>query len=362
MLIDISEVGDFIIPTIAVFFVFVLGKMMSDTLATLITGNKVRTSIRVGMGMPVMGEFSLAIAKLGMERGGIAAPLYPVIALVTALTSLTGPYITRSSEYVANLLEQRSPRLVRAYLSRMEEWPQALRGTSKQDSEVARRIQHSIKTTVINLLIVMVIIGTGTFALHIVQRENLFSDIRDDYIGVVFAFILLTMCTPSFYVIWRNVQLIVDDGAVYVLSKRRSYKGWRYETLRIVIRDSILIVLTIFVILWFIPLFSDLFSIGSYALVIPLLLVAMVVFLVFRFVRQIHGKLTQTFSETILGEKYTSDTKFPNLDDIQSSQMAERLAKLERLRRSKQTNKTNDISEDSEETSQNNDLKKDESL
>jgi hypothetical protein len=240
----------------------------------------------------------------------------------------------------------------------MEEWPQALRGTSKHDSEVARRIQHSVKAIVINLLIVVVIISAGTFALHIVQKENLFSDIRIDFIGTAFAVILLTLCVPSFYVIWRNVQSLVDDGAVYVLSRRRSYKGWRYEALRIVIRDSILIVLTIFVILWFIPLFSDLFSIGSYAIVIPVLLVALVLFLVFRFVRQIHSKLTQTFSETILGEEYISNTKLPQLDDMQRSQMSKRLAKLERFRKNNQTGGEDEIAMNSDENS---DIKKDES-
>jgi len=349
MLIDIYQIEDFIIPAIAVFFVFVFGKMWIDSTVTLLSGYRVRTSIRVGMGMPVMGEFSLAIAKQGVEHGSVAAPIYPVIAVVTAFTSLTGPYITRISEKVANLLERSSPRLVKAYLSRLEEWPQALKGMVDETSEVAQRIRNSIKSVIINMLIVIVIIGTGTFGLHIIQNENFFNQIRDDVVGIVLAFILLTMCAPSFYVIWRNIQSLVDDGAVYVLSRRRSYKGWRYKALRIVIRDSILLVFTVFVIMWFVPLFASLFSIGSYAMLVPIIFSAFTLVLALGFVRQIHSKLSQTFSQAILGEEFVPPkSEIPSFPSIPGKQLSKRLgirrtsSKYKSLNRDKDDNHQSD--------------------
>lgn len=304
MLINIAQFRDFIIPAIIVGAVFILGKILSDTLATFVAGHDGRTALGVGMGMPVMGEFSLAIGKVGMDYRVVLAPLYPVVASVTALTSLTGPYIVRSADSVANFLNRRSPALLKAYVSRLADWLQALRATFARDSEAARRVRHSFRLIVINLLIIMVIVGIGTFALHFVEELALLTNIRTDVIGLAFGLLFLTGCIPSFVAIWRSVRALGDEAATYVLSRRPSAKKWRRKALRIVLRDSIVILLSILVGIWFIPFVSSLLSIGSLALAVPLALLAAILYLVSRSVVDIHGQLEHTFSRTLLGDEY----------------------------------------------------------
>jgi CPA2 family monovalent cation:H+ antiporter-2 len=313
MLINITQFKDFVIPAIIVATVFILGKILSDTLATFMAGYDGETALGVGMGMPVMGEFSLAIAKLGIDRGVVLAPLYSVIALVTALTSLTGPYIMRSAGSVATFLNRRSPALLKAYVSRLADWIQALRAVFARDTKAAQKVRHSGRIILINLLIVMVIIGIGTFALHFVEEMALLIQIRADIMGLAFGFLFLMGCVPSFVAIWRSVRALGDEAATHVLSRRPSAKQWRRKALRIVLRDSLVILLSILVGIWFIPFISGLLLIGSLALAVPLLLLGIIIYLVSRSVIDIHTQLERTFERTLLGDEYISTSEAATL-------------------------------------------------
>ncbi len=110
MLINIRDITQFIVPAAMVAVVFILGKVVGNTVATFVAGQSDRTSLRVGMSQGEMGEFTLATAKAGVDSGTVLAPLYPVTATVTALASVTGPYVMRSSDRVADLLDTRLPR------------------------------------------------------------------------------------------------------------------------------------------------------------------------------------------------------------------------------------------------------------
>lgn len=328
MLINVREIGEFIVPTIVVSAVFIAGKIVANSLMPVVTGQNLRTSLGVGMGMPVMGEFSLGIAKVGMDSGVVAAPLYPVAGLVTTITGMVGPYIAQQAKATADLFEQRSPRLIKAYISRIEEWHAALRGLTGSQEEQAIRIRHSLKMIILNLLIILVIVVAGTFVLQWVRVHGLFEETRTDLVGLGVGIIVLMMCLPSFVVIWRNVRDVVDDAASFALRRRRSVKRWRHRAMRIIIRDTLLITLTFFVMTWFIPMISNLLSIGSYAVLVPLLLLVTLLSLVGGFAWQIHGKLGQMFSRTILGEEYTSPNSPNMLSGAQQDTLRKAIEKL----------------------------------
>ena len=303
MLINVAQFGDFIVPAVIVAAVFMFGKIMSNTVATFISGFGGRTALQVGMGQPVMGEFSLAIAKLGMDRGVILAPIYPVIALVTAMSALAGPYVARSSAPVAEFLDGRSPALLRVYVTRLGDWMKALRAALASDSQVALRVKRSVRNILINLLIIMVIIGVGTMTLDLVQNLAFLNSVRDDIVGLVFGFLVFLMCAPSFRMIWRNLQALVDEAATYVLRRRPSTKRWERNAVRIVLRDSISVVLSLLVLMWFIPFIAGLLSIGSYAVAMPVFVLAVILWLLLKWVRDIHSQVERNFTRVLLGEE-----------------------------------------------------------
>jgi len=328
MLIDITQFKDFIVPALVVSGVFILGKILSNTVGTFISGHDGKTSLQVGMGMPQMGEFSLVITKVGIDKGVVIPHLYPIIALATALTSLTTSYIMRSVDSVVSFLDRKSPGLLKIYVSRLADWLQALRATFAHDSIAALVIRHAFKTIVINLLIVVVIISIGTFGLRFVNDLALLIRIRADVIGLFFSFLLLMLCVPSFVTIWRNIRNLVDESVAHVLTRRLSARKWRRETLHVVLRNSIVLSLAVLIGMWFIPFISGLLHIGSFALAMPILLLVLIIYLVLRLMFDIPGQLERTFRKTLLGEEYISTSQAAILLGTSQSKIAKLARKM----------------------------------
>ncbi len=324
MLINIDQVGNFIIPALIVFLVFVVGKVFINTVATFLSGHDGRTSLNVGMGMPQIGEFSLIIAKTGVDRGIVVAPLYPVIALVTAFTSFTTPYIMRSSESVTRFLNRKSPLLLKAYISRMGDWLEAIRKIFSTDSVAAHIVQHATKSIVVNALIIVVLISIGTFALGYVPRLSEFSGMSIDIIGLLFSLVLLILCLPCFAAIWRNVRNIAHMASGLLINRTFPVKASRANFLRIIIRDTVVIILTVLVAIWFIPYLLGLFALGSFALVFPLLFAAIIIYIILWFAFDIHGQLERAFSQIILGKEHVSPSRAASM----SAEFKSRIAKF----------------------------------
>ena len=179
------------------------------------------------MGMPQMGEFSLVITRVGVENKVVIPHLYPIIALVTAITSFTSPYIIRSSEHVSDFLENNSPPLLKTYISRLADWFRAMGNTFNSESIAASIIRHAVRTIVINLLILIILIGIATFAIPYASGIASFFGIRNDIIVLILGCLLLLLCLPSFFIIWKNIRNLTDYAVTFLLSRRLSSKSTR---------------------------------------------------------------------------------------------------------------------------------------
>jgi monovalent cation:H+ antiporter-2, CPA2 family len=73
----------------------IVGKIISSTLGTLLSGEDFNTSINVGFGLAQIGEFSFIIVGLGVTLGAVGPSLYPVAVSVSILTTFTTPYLIR---------------------------------------------------------------------------------------------------------------------------------------------------------------------------------------------------------------------------------------------------------------------------
>lgn len=322
MLINIVHLRDFIIPAICVAVVFMLGKIAVNTMATFATGYGGRTAMQVGMGKAQMGEFSLAIAKIGVDHSVVVAPLYPVIATATALTSLAAPYIIRSADSVVDFLDRRAPRMLREYVTDITDWLQALRRTSSRQSDTGHRTRRMIRAILIDLAIIAATVGTGTVVLQFTEELAGAIGMPQGLLAAVLGFLVIVLCVPAVVLIWRNLRSLVDEAVRHALSRRASARLWGREGLRIVLRDSIFIILAVLVGLWFVPFVSRLLFFGSLALTVPLLLLALVLYIVLTSVTQIHSQFTRTFGRMLLGEEQVSAQEAPTLPEGVRGQVA----------------------------------------
>lgn len=100
LLIDPQVLVDQWLPILVITAAVVFGKVLTCGFGTFIAGNDMRTSMRVGMGLAQIGEFSFIIAALGLSLKVTSDFLYPTAVAVSALTTLLTPYLIRSSDSV----------------------------------------------------------------------------------------------------------------------------------------------------------------------------------------------------------------------------------------------------------------------
>jgi CPA2 family monovalent cation:H+ antiporter-2 len=102
--------------------VVVVGQVFSSFLGTYLAGHDMRTSMRVGMSLSQIGEFSFIIAALGLSLKVTSGFLYPIAVCVSALTTFVTPYLLRASDPLVSWLERRLPPTMQSYLNLYSRW------------------------------------------------------------------------------------------------------------------------------------------------------------------------------------------------------------------------------------------------
>jgi len=151
-------------PIAVITIAVVLGKMVSCGLGAFIAGNDGRTSLRVGMGLSQIGEFSFIIAALGMTLQVTSDFLYPVAVAVSALTTLSTPYLIRAADPLSEKLAGWVPQRVGRVFGLYGEWLRSIQPQG-QGALLAAMIRRILLQVGVNLALVMAIFfSAGYFA------------------------------------------------------------------------------------------------------------------------------------------------------------------------------------------------------
>ena len=110
LLIDPKLLAEYWLPITVITIGVVIGKVLTCSFGTFIAGNDTRTSLRVGMGLAQIGEFSFIIAALGLNLEVTSKFLYPIAVAVSVITTLLTPYLIKSSDNLVTLFSQRAPK------------------------------------------------------------------------------------------------------------------------------------------------------------------------------------------------------------------------------------------------------------
>ncbi|VVO06688.1 Glutathione-regulated potassium-efflux system protein KefB [Pseudomonas fluorescens] len=149
-------------PIAVITVAVVLGKMLSCGLGAFIAGNDGRTSLRVGMGLSQIGEFSFIIAALGMTLQVTSNFLYPVAVAVSVITTLLTPYLIRSADPLSIKLAAAMPQRLGRVLGMYGEWLRSIQpqGEGAMLASIIRRILLQVG---VNLALVIAIFFSGAF-------------------------------------------------------------------------------------------------------------------------------------------------------------------------------------------------------
>jgi CPA2 family monovalent cation:H+ antiporter-2 len=126
-LIDPALVREHWVAVVAFTLLVALGKSAAVAFGAFLTGNGVRTSVQTGMSLAQIGEFSFIIAALGTSLGATGGHLYPIAVAVSAVTTLSTPWLIRLSGPVAELVDRKLPRSFQTVVSLYGSWIEQLR-------------------------------------------------------------------------------------------------------------------------------------------------------------------------------------------------------------------------------------------
>lgn len=130
------------------------GKIFGVSVGSFLTGAPLRTSIQSGMSLAQIGEFSFIIASLGLTLQATGEFLYPVAIAVSAVTTLTTPWLIRASGPVANWIDRKLPHPLQTFSVLYGSWIEGLRNAPRSESNLAQ----------IRRLLRRVLIDAGLFA------------------------------------------------------------------------------------------------------------------------------------------------------------------------------------------------------
>ncbi|KPM66836.1 potassium transporter [Pseudomonas putida] len=162
LMIDPQVLIDYAWPIVVITLAVVLGKMLSCGMGAFIAGNDGRTSLRVGMGLSQIGEFSFIIAALGMTLQVTSDFLYPVAVAVSAITTLLTPYLIRAADPLSQKLGNVVPGRLARVLSLYGEWLRNIQpqGEGAMQAAMIRRILLQVG---VNLALVIAIFFSGGY-------------------------------------------------------------------------------------------------------------------------------------------------------------------------------------------------------
>jgi CPA2 family monovalent cation:H+ antiporter-2 len=162
LMIDPAILLEYAWPIAVITVAVILGKIVSCGLGAFIAGNDGRTSLRVGMGLSQIGEFSFIIAALGISLQVTSDFLYPVAVAVSVLTTLTTPYLIRGADPFAQVLARLMPARLVHVSGLYGEWLRSIQPQG-QGAALAAMIRRILLQVMVNLAMVAGIFFTGAY-------------------------------------------------------------------------------------------------------------------------------------------------------------------------------------------------------
>lgn len=128
-------------PLVLLFAVVVVaGKIIGVSLGAFLGGFGVRTSVRAGMSMAQIGEFSFIIAGLGATSASSSAPLYPIAVATALVTAFVAPLLASRSEAAALRLDRALPHPLQTFVTLYGSWTESLGGRREMGRPGVRRL------------------------------------------------------------------------------------------------------------------------------------------------------------------------------------------------------------------------------
>src|SRR6266498_3672474 len=154
LLIDRAVRRAYALPVAVICLTLVAGKILACSFGSFVAGYDRETSLRVGLGLAQIGEFSFIIAALGVSLGVTSHFLYPIAVSVSAITSVLTPFLIRHADQIIAWHDRWAPRSLRNYQRDYTAWMERLR-----EANVTSAPRRMIRTMLLHLAVNVALIA-----------------------------------------------------------------------------------------------------------------------------------------------------------------------------------------------------------
>jgi monovalent cation:H+ antiporter-2, CPA2 family len=148
-------------PVLVITLAVIVGKVLTCSFGAFVGGNDTRTSLRVGMGLAQIGEFSFIIASLGVSLKVTSDFLYPIAVAVSAISTLLTPYLIRSADGAVSWFDRVAPRHIVRTLALYTNWVGQL--GQRQSSLATKLIRKWAAQMALNVALITAVFIAAAF-------------------------------------------------------------------------------------------------------------------------------------------------------------------------------------------------------
>lgn len=280
--------------TLAITVAVVLGKVITCSFGSFLGGNDLRTSLRVGMGLAQIGEFSFIIAALGLSLRVTSDFLYPIAVAVSVITTLLTPYLIRSADGLVAWFDRSAPRPVTHSLELYTRWVGQL-GATRPASLAARLTRKWIAQIALNAALIAALFIAAVFVGQHPPGWLLALDLNGELTGAGIWLGTMLLALPLLIATFRKLQalgLLVAETRV-----RKVAAGERTAAIRAIVAQIVPLAGSVALALYVVVLSSALLPAGN-VLVVLLAVVALVAWLFRRYFIRVYAKAQFALQET----------------------------------------------------------------
>lgn len=169
MLIDPMALPRYWLPILVFSVLVIVGKLIAVAVGAFVTGNGTRISVQTGMCLAQIGEFSFILAGLGTSLEATRGFLYPIAVAVSALSTLTTPWMVGSAGPVSAWVDRHLPLPVRTFADLYGTWLERL-GAAPARATARSRARRLAKLLLVDAALLIGIVVAVSLSLPTIER------------------------------------------------------------------------------------------------------------------------------------------------------------------------------------------------
>jgi len=227
LLVNPADVWHHLPQILLVSAVIVVGKTVNVTVASLVAGVDIKTSVQSGLSLAQVGEFAFMVAILyaGICRGE-TCPMFEIAIGASLLTTLLNPVLIKVSEPVGLFVVRKTPERFKRWLTTYQAWLEKIRSSNDSPALMLLRAA-AIKLGVYAVLMLSVSVACALMSRFDFSRFSKFFEHYDSaiffFLANFFSMSLMPMVISASRALADEIaELLAGDGsAKWQLSVRQ---------------------------------------------------------------------------------------------------------------------------------------------